>query len=903
MEYWAGQDIYRKWQERGDEREVFVLHDGPPYANGHLHIGHALNKILKDFVVRSQQMMGKRAVFTPGWDCHGLPIEWKIEEEYRKKGKDKDEVPNAEFRAQCREFAKKWIGVQKEEFQRLGVVGEWEQPYTTMEYEAEAAIVHELHKIAETGGLYRGAKPVMWSVVEKTALAEAEIEYEEYVSPTVFVKFPYKDVSLVIWTTTPWTIPANRAVAFSPKLDYAVYEVGEGSELVQKGERLVLAKVLAEQVFAAAKIEDYREVSEFCFSGGEECAHPLAAQGYDFPVAVLPADFVTADTGTGLVHVAPSHGVDDYMLGQKYGLEVPSMVDEGGQYYDHVPLFAKEYVYDNNGKDGGANGKVIGALIEAGGLMAKGKLRHSYPHSWRSKAPLIFRNTPQWFISMEKGGLREKALAAIEKVRWVPKLAKNRILSMVGERPDWVISRQRAWGVPIAIFANKKTGEVLCDPKVNENIVKAISEKGADAWFALSAGELLGERYDPEEWEKIEDILDVWFDSGCTHSFVLEKRGQKTPASLYLEGSDQHRGWFQSSLLVGCATRGHAPFEAVLTHGFVVDEKGRKMSKSSGNIIQPQKLVETRGSDILRLWIAACDYHEDLRCGEEAIKNISDAYRKMRNSFRFMLGNLHGFSQKEALPLAEMEELERLQLHRLYCLHEEVCGDYNDYDFQKLFRRLFHFITQDLSAFYFDIRKDALYCDLASSVKRRGARTVMDYVFHSLTRLLAPILPFTMEEVWQARDMGGSVHLEDFMAPPKEWHDPALAEKWEEIRKLRRVVTGALELERAEKRIGSSLEAKPKLYIASEKTIALLEGIDMAEIAITSQIEIIQDSPPAKCFFLEGVSGVGVIVEKAEGKKCERSWKILPDVGSDPNYPNLSVRDAEAVAFWDKGKA
>lgn len=934
---WEQLGLYERLREqsRAEGRELFVLHDGPPYANGNIHIGHALNKILKDTISRSQQMMGKNANYVPGWDCHGLPIEWMIEERYRAKGIAKEDVPAGEFRRACREYAAQWIEVQREEFKRLGIIGDWKNPYTTMDFRAEARIVEEFLKFAKPdGGLYRGSKPIMWSIVEKTALAEAEVEYHEHTSRTIFVKFPVDQVfgsgdvnskaelealrsaAVVIWTTTPWTIPGNRGIAFSRSIPYGLYEVtepGEGRYAI-KGERFVLADSLAEKVREAGHIGAWTRLQDVSANALDAlvCKHPFHASGYDFKVPVVPGDFVTDDTGTGFVHLAPGHGADDYALftetrarfaacGTK---EVPHTVQADGSYFPDVPIFGgtELRVLDAKGKDGGANAAVIDALIEAGALLAQGKLRHQYPHSWRSKAPLIFRNTPQWFISMETNDLRDKALAAIDETRFVPGMGRNRLRSMIENRPDWVISRQRAWGVPLTIFVHKKSGAILQDEAVNRRILDAVRHGGADAWFELPDSHFLGEKYAPADYEKIEDILDVWFDSGCTHAFVLEEREDlKWPADVYLEGSDQHRGWFHSSLLESCGTRGRAPYDQVVTHGMTLDEQGRKMSKSVGNTVVPQKVIEQNGADILRLWVASTDYWEDQRLGPEIIKSIVDAYRKLRNTFRFMLGNLAGFSGRERVSYAEMPELERYMLHRIAELDRQVRQNYNDYDFKRIFQSLTNFMTGDLSAFYFDIRKDTLYCDPKSGLTRRACRTVLDILFSHLTAWFAPILSFTMEEVWLTRfpSEEDSVHFRTFPSVPAEWLDPALADKWEKVRDLRRVVTGALEIERREKRIGSSLEAAPEVFVSDADVLAAMAGLDLAEIAITSQASLIEGEGPADAFRLDDVSGVSVVSKHAEGNKCARSWKILPEVGSVPGYPDLSPRDAAAVAEYD----
>ncbi len=897
---WADEDLYGQLRATSAGREKFVLHDGPPYANGHLHIGHALNKILKDVINRSQQMLGYDADYVPGWDCHGLPIEWKIEEKYRAEGRDKDEVPILDFRQECRDFAEHWIAVQSEEFQRLGVTGDWARPYTTMTHAAEAQIVRELGKFLINGGLYKGAKPVLWSPVEKTALAEAEVEYHDHRSTTIYVRFPIlsgpsalEGADVVIWTTTPWTIPGNRAVAFGEALDYVgitVAATGEGS-LAEPGQRLLFAADLLETALAETGITGH----DVFWRGtgadldGVVCRHPLRGQGYDFDVPAHPGGFVTTEQGTGFVHIAPGHGADDWELGMRHGIAVPETVDADGLFMAHVPLFAGQHVYK-------AHGAVADALQQAGCLLARGELVHSYPHSWRSKAPLIFRNTPQWFISMETNGLRDKALAAIDATRWVPGSGRNRLHAMIESRPDWCVSRQRAWGVPITVFVDTRTGEPLRDPAVVERIAAAVETHGADVWFDGDPRRFLGEEYDPAHFEPVYDILDVWFESGTTHSFVLEPRNDlRWPASLYLEGSDQHRGWFHSSLLESCGTRGRAPYDAVLTHGFVLDEQGRKMSKSLGNVVAPQEVVDKFGADVLRLWVVGQDYSEDLRIGPEILQGQVDLYRRIRNTLRYLIGNLAGFAEEERLPEAKMPELDRWVLHRLHQLDGEVRRCCNDFDFTALFASLHHFCAVDLSAFYFDIRKDSLYCDAPVSVRRRAARTVLDAIFVRLTAWLAPVLCFTAEEAWLARfPEGGSVHLRTFPDTPEAWQDAALGEKWAQIREVRRVVTGALEVERAEKRIGSSLQAHPRVYLPAA-TLALLNGIDMAEICITSGIDFEAAPPPAGAFAVEGIADVGVVAGLAEGEKCARCWKVLPDVGSDLRHPQVCARCADAV--------
>ncbi|MGE0716180.1 MAG: isoleucine--tRNA ligase [Alphaproteobacteria bacterium] len=908
---WQEIGLFHQLREAARDRPKFVLHDGPPYANGHLHIGHALNKILKDVINRSQQMLGKDANYVPGWDCHGLPIEWKIEEKYRAAGRDKDAVPIVEFRRECREFAEHWIDVQRAEFRRLGVEGDWERPYLTMAYAAEAQIAREIGKFLMNGGLFKGAKPVMWSIVEKTALAEAEVEYHDHTSNTVHVRFPIespsdpalKGAAAVIWTTTPWTLPGNRAIAYGADIDYVVLEVaaaGEGSR-ARPGERLLIAAALVPAVVGAAAIADHRIVATLKGEAlaGTICRHPLAGQGYEYAVPMLAGGFVTTEQGTGLVHIAPGHGADDYELGLAHGITAPQTVSEDGSYYPHVPLFAGKRVLAPSGKKGDADPAVTSAIEAAGGLLARGTLVHSYPHSWRSKAPLIFRNTPQWFISMATNGLRDKALAAIDETRFVPPQGRNRLYGMIETRPDWCISRQRAWGVPIAVFVDRRTGEPLRDQAVIDRIADAFAEEGAEAWYASPPERFLGPGRDPADYEQVMDIVDVWFDSGSTHAFVLEPRNDlKSPASLYLEGSDQHRGWFHSSLLESCGTRGRAPYEAVLTHGFVMDEEGRKMSKSLGNVTAPQEVIDAYGADILRLWVVSADYSEDLRIGPEILKHQAEMYRRLRNTLRYLLGALDGFGEAERVAAAEMPELERWVLHRLAEIDRIVRRAVEDFDFHAIFTALHNFCAVDLSAFYFDIRKDALYCDRPDSLRRRACRTVLDRLFDCLTAWLAPILCFTAEEAWLARNGEAadvSVHLRLFPDIPAEWRDEALAAKWATVREVRRVVTGALELERAQRRIGSSLQAAPAVHMTPAQAAAF-DGLSLAEIAITSSAEIVAGEALEAAFALDDVAGVAVVPRAAQGGKCQRCWRVLPEVGTVAGADDLCRRCADAVA-------
>ncbi len=922
---WARLDVYHRLRATAAGRPPFVLHDGPPYANGNLHIGHALNKILKDFVVRSRQMMGHDSRYVPGWDCHGLPIEWKIEEQYRAKGKNKDEVPVNELRGECRRFAEHWVDVQRAEFKRLGVTGDWDDPYLTMAFHAEAVIADEFMKFAMNRSLYLGSKPVMWSPVEKTALAEAEVEYHDHVSPTIWVKFPVTSGSealsgarIVIWTTTPWTIPSNRGIAFNPDIAYGLYEVtGRPEECWARiGERYVLADALAEGVFAAGAAgarhvpppgRRHPRRSRGCLV----CEHPFAHldSHWSYEVPVLPGDFVTDDAGTGFVHMAPSHGADDYELFVAHGMtdRLTHNVLEDSSFAPHLPFFAGLQVFDAKGKEGKANAAVIDKLVEAGALLARGRLTHSYPHSWRSKAPVIYRNTPQWFVAIDKplddglstygDTIRQRALTSIDQlVRWYPQTGRNRLHAMMEVRPDWVLSRQRAWGVPLTCFVRRQpdgTAEILRDPAVNARIKEAFEAEGADAWFEDGAkARFLGNDYPHDDWEKVTDILDVWFDSGSTHAFVLRDRPDGIwPASVYLEGTDQHRGWFHSSMLQSCGTRGRAPYDAVVTHGFTLDEHGMKMSKSAGTSTAPQDVVKQYGADILRLWVAQSDYAVDQRIGPEILKGTADSYRRLRNTLRFLLGALDGFGEAERVEPAEMPELERWVLHRLAELDLAVRDGYAAYDFQGVFQTLFQFCTVDLSAYWFDVRKDSLYCDAAMDPRRRAVRTVLDLVYHRLVTWLAPLLPFTMEEVWLERFPGeeSSVHLVDFPPAEPEWLDARLAARQDAIRRARRVVTGALEIERREKRIGASLEAAPVVYVEDADLLADLRSVPFEDICITSGIALTDRPAPDGAFGLEDAPGIAVVPELARGNKCARCWKILPDVGTHA-HPGVCAR-------------
>jgi len=920
LKRWEDMDIYARQREQAKDRPFFTLHDGPPYANGNIHIGHALNKILKDLVSRSKQMLGYNSAYVPGWDCHGLPIEWKIEESYRAKGKDKNEVPVIEFRQECRTFATQWVDVQREEFKRLGVLGEWDNPYLTMSFDAEAQIAREIMKVSASGQLYRGSKPVMWSVVERTALAEAEIEYADYESDTIWVKFPVQgdDVSVVIWTTTPWTIPANRAISFSSRVDYGLYSVTSAPEgnWAKVGEKYILADKLAADVFAKAKVESFVRLRDVPADEllATTTSHPLKGLGggYEFDVPLLDGEHVTDDTGTGFVHTAPSHGLDDFDIWMSSGrmltergidTHIPFPVDDAGFYTKDAPGFDGARVIDDAGKKGDANQRVITALAERGAMVARGRVKHQYPHSWRSKKPVIYRNTPQWFVYMDrpimgKAGdtLRHRALTAIEATKFYPAAGQNRIRAMIADRPDWVLSRQRAWGVPITVFVHKETGEILKDEMVNERIAQSFDEEGADAWYKDGAAErYLGSAYNADDYEMVKDILDVWFDSGSTHAFVLRNKQKwphlKFPASMYLEGSDQHRGWFHSSLLESCATNGHAPYESVLTHGFTLDGEGKKMSKSQGNTTAPQDIIKQYGADILRLWVAQSDYADDLRIGKDIINGTVDSYRKLRNTMRWLLGNLAHFKGEERAGYADMPELERLILSRLAEVGETVREAYDGYDYKRIVAVLSNFMNIDLSAFYFDIRKDALYCDPISSIKRRASLTVLDAVFDCLTAWLAPILVFTMEEAWLDRHPGAneSVHLRLFPDLPAEWRDTALEAKWEDIRTVRKAVTEALEPIRREKTIGSSLEAAPVVTIRDSRLWDAVDAIGedvMAEICITSQITLQREADDT-----DGAP-VSVAFQPATGRQCARSRRYFAEADMEGE---VSKRDAQAL--------
>ncbi|MDA9853779.1 isoleucine--tRNA ligase [Candidatus Pelagibacter sp.] len=872
LEYWKKINLYQELRKSSKGKEKFVLHDGPPYANGNIHMGTALNKILKDIIVKFHQMDGKDSIYVPGWDCHGLPIEWKIEEQYKKNKKNKNEVPIVEFRKECRSFAEKWIEVHKGQFKRLGVIGDWENYYSTMSFDAEAQIVRELGKFLKEGSLYRGFKPVLWSTVEKTALADAEVEYQDHKSDTIYTSFPVKSSSLkelegseiIIWTTTPWTIPANKALAYNEALDYVLIQLNDDGDF--KNRKIVIAEALLDSVIKECSIKDYKEIKKFKGKDFKDtiCNHPFFNSGYEYDIPMLEARFVTTEQGTGIVHCAPSHGPDDFNLCLNHGIKAIETVDGDGKYTKNVHLFEGNHIFK-------ANPIVIEKLKEQKKLLANGELTHSYPHSWRSKAPLVHRATPQWFISMESHKLRETALKALDETTFYPSKGKERLRSMIETRPDWCVSRQRVWGVPLPIFVNKKTKEILVDDDVNENIANIYEKEGSDCWFSDDPKRFLGKKYKSEDYEKLSDIVEVWFDSGSTHSFVLEKREDlKWPASMYLEGSDQHRGWFHSSLLESCGTRGKAPFESILSHGFVVDGKGLKMSKSLGNVIAPEDILKKYGADILRIWVASSNYAEDLRIDHSILDQHADSYRKIRNTFRYLLGNLNDNYEEidlEKINISELPELEQYMLHKVYSLNENFKDYFNNYDFHNLYKELLNFCTVDLSAFYFDIRKDSLYCDSTDSKKRQSTIILLNVILKSLLRWYAPILSFTTEEIYRLiMNDNKSIHLTKFLEFPKSFKNKNLNQKWLELIRIRNVCNISIEEKRASKEIGSSLEADLKIII-DKKLENIIKNVDFSELCITSKAQII---------FKEKLEP-SVETKKAKGLKCPVCWKISED--------------------------
>ena len=873
IEYWQKINLYEKLRKKSKGKEKFILHDGPPYANGNIHMGTALNKILKDIITKFHQMDGKDSVYVPGWDCHGLPIEWKIEEQYKKNKKNKNDVPIVEFRKECRDFANKWINVHKDQFTRLGVIGDWKNYYSTMSFDAEAQIVRELGKFLKEGSLYRGYKPVLWSTVEKTALADAEVEYMDHVSDTIYAAFPIKKTNLkeiegsniIIWTTTPWTIPANKALAYNSNLIYLVVKIKDDGDF--KDKKIIVAKDLLESLIKECEIQSFNIEKEF--SGkefeGTICTHPFLDIGYDYDIPMLEARFVTTEQGSGIVHCAPSHGPDDFNLCLKNNIKALETVDDDGKYTKNIIKFEGTHIFK-------ANPIVIENLKNQKKLLANGKLTHSYPHSWRSKAPLVHRATAQWFISMESHGLRTKSLKAIDETVFYPSKAKERIKSMIETRPDWCVSRQRVWGVPLPIFLSKKTGKALIDDEVFENIAKIFEKEGSDCWFSDEDQKFLGKKYNSEDYEKMSDIVEVWFDSGSTHSYVLEKREDlKWPASMYLEGSDQHRGWFHSSLLESCGTRGRAPFESILSHGFVVDGKGLKMSKSTGNVILPEEVLKKYGADILRIWVASSNYAEDLRIDYSILDQHAESYRKIRNTFRYLLGNIQDdFIDKnfEDLNIEQLPDLEKYMLHRIYLINKNFYNYFNSYNFHNLYKELLNFCTVELSAFYFDIRKDLLYCDPIDSKKRSDCILVLNIILNCLLKWFAPILSFTTEEIFRLinkKEDENSIHLKNFIKIPENWNNEELNSNWEKIKKIRDEANVSIESQRANKTIGSSLEADIQIKLKNN-FYDLAKKNDFSEICITSLATVIQDDNID--------NDIQVTCKKAKGNKCPVCWKI-----------------------------
>ncbi len=889
IKFWQQIDLYHKALEEHKCDQKFILHDGPPYANGHIHIGHALNKILKDIVNKSKLLQGYQIPFVPGWDCHGLPIERAVFKEINKR---KEEVNPLLVRKKCRAYAEKWIKTQKEEFIRLGVLADWNNPYITMSPSYQATIVRELGRFYEKGLVYRAKKPVYWCPACVTALAEAEIEYFEETSPSIYVAFEVKsgdfpkNTFLVIWTTTPWTLPANVAVAVNPELDYVL--------LSQNGKHYIVAKTLLEDFSEKTGISG-KIVKEFKGTEleGITYKHPFIER----TGKVITADYVSSESGTGLVHIAPGHGEEDYTAGLKHNLPILVPVDDYGRFNDEAPEWLRGL------KIWEGNTLIIEKLRELGNLLFAGEIIHSYPHCWRCKGKVIFRATPQWFISMDKGtpSLRETALREIDRVKWIPEWGRTRIKNMVEQRPDWCISRQRIWGVPIVAFYCESCGEVIFSKEIAEHVADIFEKESADAWYEKTAEELLPKGFKCPKcggtaFKKETDILDVWFDSGSSHAAVLEKRkGLCSPADMYLEGSDQHRGWFQASLLESCGTRGRAPYKSVLTHGFTLDEKGYKMSKSLGNVISPNDIVKRFGADILRLWVASENFTEDVRISENILKQVSEVYKKIRNTLRFMIGNLFDFSPEEALTYDELEEIDKWAINRFYQLSNEIVKAYNEYRFNKIFRLIYEYCSAELSAVYLDISKDTLYCELPDSKKRRSTQTAIYRILYGLTVLIAPILSFTAEEVY--KHIPGkekeSVFLEEF--PPQcEEFDEEILKNWNVLIRVKESVNKALEQARAKGLIGHSLEASVTVY-AEGKVYEFLNRYleELPYIFITSHAEVkpIVEAPPDALD--EGE--VKVVVDKAPGRKCERCWNYRPSVGENSKYPDVCERCAKVL--------
>lgn len=886
VQHWQDTNLYKELRKRSQNKKKFMLHFGPPYANGPIHMGHALTGILKDTINKCYQMMGYDAPLVLGWDCHGLPIEWKIEESYIKSGKKREDVPVVEFMSKCREYAAKWRDTQKEGFKSLGIIFDYDNPYCTMDKSSEATICEEFFKIVKQGYVHRDRKPVMWSVVEKTALAEAELEYHDKTSDTIYVKYPVvktnikqlEDANAVIWTTTPWTIPASLAIAYNPEFDYILIEYNNY--------KLLIAKCRLESFIKENNISNYNIIETFKGSllEGTVCNHPLNNLGFKQEIRLLPANYVTDDTGTGLVHTAPGHGLDDFYLGKKYGLSTETTVNENGTLVDTLPYFKGEHVFK-------VNPKVIEELKKSGNLLSTSKIVHSYPHSWRSKSPLIFRTTTQWFISIDP--IREKLLEEIKKTDWYPSSFINRIYSMVEKRPDWCISRQRIWGVPIALFINKKTNEVLIDDDVFNKVLETFKSEGIESWHSKPMSFFLCGKYNPDDFVKVTDTIEVWFDSGCSHKYVLENRPELTwPADLYFEGSDQHRGWFQSSLVESVLTSGRAPYKKVATNGFLLDKDGRKMSKSLGNVIAPTDITKRFGADVLRLWCINGDYSEDMRIGEEIITRNQDVYRRFRNTLRYLLGVLSDYNPNNEISYEQLPALEKFILNKLYHNNVLLKEAINNFDLQKFYTELHTFCSNDLSAFYFDIRKDTIYCDSKDDITRRSALTVMNHLFTCLVHWLAPVLSFTAEEAWQAyplNELKESIHLQEFPSIPKIWNNNDIEKQGQFLQSIRKVINGAIEVERLAKTIGSSLEANVLIYTNDNTVYKELNKVDIKELAIVSSAKVILAKAPYPVVINDDLH-IGVIVQKSEYKKCDRCWKLLADVKEYNNeYGNINL--------------
>jgi len=902
LKKWEETRLHDQVRNSSKGREQFILHDGPPYANGNIHIGTALNKILKDIVVRSKQMAGYDAVYVPGWDCHGLPIEHNVDKEIGEKKKD---LTLAEVRRLCRTYAEKFIDIQRDEFKRLGVMGQWEDPYLTMNYMYEAIIARECGKFARDGSLFRSKKPIYWCFTCQTALAEAEIEYQDESAPSIFVKFLMKDdlgkdypelngkaVYVVIWTTTPWTLPANLAIALHPELEYVAVDVGNN-------EVFILARELMEYSMQTFGIKDYSVVVAVDPKSLEHkrSRHPMV----DRDSIIILGDHVTLEAGTGCVHTAPGHGREDYEVGLKYDLDVYSPVDDNGCFADDVEFFQKQFVFD-------ANANINKKLNEIGAMVAEGSIEHNYPHCWRCKQPVIFRATPQWFISMDKTDLRRNSLESIDTVRWIPHWGRDRIYGMIENRPDWCVSRQRAWGVPITVFYCQDCEAILLDQKIMENVYAQFEQHGADIWFEKDISYFLKDDVKcsscgSKNFVKENDILDVWFDSGVSHAAVLEPRENlRWPADLYLEGSDQHRGWFHSALLTAVGTRKQAPYKAVLTHGFVVDADGRKMSKSLGNVVAPIAVIDKYGAEILRLWVSATDYREDIRISENILKQLSDAYRRIRNTSRFMLGNLFDFDPAaDEVAYAEMPEIDRFALHRLQRLVQKTRAAYDTYEYHIIYHALYNYCTLDLSAFYLDILKDRLYTSPPKSGARKSAQTVMHILLDSLARLMAPLLPFTAEEVWAHMPNGSgrapSVHLTSLPEANSKWENEDLARCWEKILDVRAEVTKALEEARAVKQIGHPLDAAVTISLKADDYNALLPYAgELRSIFIVSNVSLLKDEKIDGGYESENVEGLHIGIGSAPGEKCERCWVHEPTVGTDSEHPSICERCQKALA-------